>query len=62
MQCTRSEGRPLGRRLRFRPPEQTTTLQLIRPSSDMRAHRTILPGNAVGTVFRALREGLPVPH
>jgi Rap1a immunity proteins len=42
------------------PPEQTTTLQLIQ--SFVRyagAHRTELQGNAVVTVFRALREAYP---
>ena len=42
------------------PPEQTTTLQLIQ--SFVRyahAHRSELQGNAVVTVFRALREAYP---
>jgi Rap1a immunity proteins len=42
------------------PPEQTTTLQLIR--SFIRyasAHRSELPGNAAVVVFRALREAYP---
>jgi Rap1a immunity proteins len=42
------------------PPEQTTTLQLIRSFVRYaRAHRRELPGNAVVAVFRALREAYP---
>jgi hypothetical protein len=42
------------------PPEQTTTLQLIRSFVRYaRAHRSELPGNAVVVVFRALREAYP---
>jgi hypothetical protein len=42
------------------PPEQTTTLQLIRSFVRYaRAHRSALPGNAVVEVFRALREAYP---
>jgi hypothetical protein len=42
------------------PPEQTTTLQLIRSFVRYaRAHRRELPANAVVTVFRALREAYP---
>jgi hypothetical protein len=42
------------------PPEQTTTLQLIRSFARYaRAHRSELPGNAVVAVFRALREAYP---
>ena len=42
------------------PPEQTTTLQLIQSFVQYaRAHRAELQGNAVVTVFRALREAYP---
>jgi len=42
------------------PPDQTTTLQLIQSFVRYaRAHRSELPGNAVVTVFRALREAYP---
>ena len=42
------------------PPEQTTTLQLVRSFvRSARAHRSELPGNAVLAVFRALRETYP---
>jgi hypothetical protein len=42
------------------PPEQTTTLQLIRSFVRYaRAHRSELPGNAVVAVFRALRGAYP---
>jgi Rap1a immunity proteins len=42
------------------PPEQTTTLQLIRSFARYaRAHRSELPGNAVVAVFLALREAYP---
>jgi Rap1a immunity proteins len=42
------------------PPEQTTTLQLIRSFVRYaRAHRSELPGNAVVGVFQALREAYP---
>jgi Rap1a immunity proteins len=42
------------------PPEQTTTLQLIRSFVRYaREHRRELPANAVVTVFRALREAYP---
>jgi Rap1a immunity proteins len=42
------------------PPEQTTTLQLIRSFVRYaRSHRGELPGNAVVAVFRALREAYP---
>jgi Ssp1 endopeptidase immunity protein Rap1a len=42
------------------PPEQTTTLQLIRSFVRYaRAHRNELPHNAVVAVFRALREAYP---
>jgi Rap1a immunity proteins len=42
------------------PPEQTTTLQLIRSFVRYaRAHRSELPGNAVVAVFLALREAYP---
>jgi Ssp1 endopeptidase immunity protein Rap1a len=42
------------------PPEQTTTLQLIRSFVRYaRAHRHELPANGVVTVFRALREAYP---
>jgi hypothetical protein len=42
------------------PPEQTTTLHLIRSFVRYaRAHRSELPGNAVVAVFRALREAYP---
>jgi hypothetical protein len=42
------------------PPEQTTTLQLIRSFVRYaRAHRSELPNNAVVAVFRALREAYP---
>jgi Rap1a immunity proteins len=42
------------------PPEQTTTLQLIRSFVRYaRAHRSQLPGNAVVAVFRALRQAYP---
>jgi len=42
------------------PPEQTTTLQLIRSFAGYaRAHRSELQGNAVVVVFRALREAYP---
>jgi hypothetical protein len=42
------------------PPEQTTTLQLIRSFIRYaRAHRSELAGNAVLGVFRALREAYP---
>src|SRR5262245_59882653 len=42
------------------PPEQTTTLQLIRSFVRYaRGHRSELPGNAVVVVFRALREAYP---
>jgi hypothetical protein len=42
------------------PPEQTTTLQLIRSFVRYaRAHRRELPGNAVVAVFRALRGVYP---
>jgi Rap1a immunity proteins len=44
------------------PPEQTTTLQLIRSFVRYaRAHRSELVGNAVVAVFRALREAYPCP-
>jgi hypothetical protein len=42
------------------PPEQTTTLQLIRSFVRYaRAHRNELPDNAVLAVFRALRGAYP---
>ena len=42
------------------PPEQTTTLQLIRSFVRYaRAHRSELPNNAVVAVFRALRGAYP---
>jgi Rap1a immunity proteins len=42
------------------PPEETTTLQVIRSFVRYaRAHRSELPGNAVVAVFRALRETYP---
>ena len=42
------------------PPEETTTLQLIRSFVRYaRAHRSELPSNAVVAVFRALREAYP---
>jgi hypothetical protein len=42
------------------PPEQTTTLQLIRSFVRYaRAHRRQLPGNAVVAVFRAVRRAYP---
>jgi hypothetical protein len=42
------------------PPEQTTTLQLIRSFVRYaRAHRSELPDNAVVAVFRALRGAYP---
>jgi hypothetical protein len=42
------------------PPEQTTTLQLIRSFVRYaRAHRKELPDNAVVAVFRALRGAYP---
>ena len=42
------------------PPEQTTTLQVIRSFVRYaRAHRSQLPGNAVVAVFRALRQAYP---
>jgi hypothetical protein len=42
------------------PPEQTTTLQLIRLFIRYaRTHRTELPGNALVAVFRALRAAYP---
>ena len=42
------------------PPEQTTTLQLIRSFVRYaRAHRRELPDNAVVAVFRTLREAYP---
>jgi hypothetical protein len=42
------------------PPEQTTTLQLIRSFIRYaRAHRSELPGNAAVVVFRALRGAYP---
>jgi hypothetical protein len=42
------------------PPEQATTLQLIRSFVRYaRAHRSELPGNAVVAVFRALRRAYP---
>ena len=42
------------------PPEQMTTLQLIRSFVRYaRAHRSELQGNAVVVVFRALREAYP---
>jgi Rap1a immunity proteins len=42
------------------PPEETTTLQLVRSFVRYaRAHRRELPGNAVVAVFRALREDYP---
>jgi hypothetical protein len=42
------------------PPEETTTLQLIRSFVRYaRAHRSELPGNAVVAVFRALRRDYP---
>src|SRR5262249_45135348 len=44
------------------PPEQTTTLQLIRSFVRYaRAHDSELLGNAVVAVFRALREAYPCP-
>jgi len=45
------------------PPEQTTTLQLIRSFVRYaRAHPSELLGNAVVAVFRALGEAYPCPH
>jgi hypothetical protein len=42
------------------PPEQTTTLQLVRSFVRYaRSHHSELPGNAVLAVFRALRETYP---
>jgi hypothetical protein len=42
------------------PPEQTTTLQLIRSFVRYaRAHRSELPTNAVVAVFRSLRRAYP---
>jgi hypothetical protein len=42
------------------PPEQTTTLQLIRSFVRYaRAHRSELPTNAVVAVFRPLRRAYP---
>jgi len=42
------------------PPEETTTLQLVRSFVRYaRAHRSELPSNAVVAVFRALREAYP---
>ena len=42
------------------PPDQTTTMQLIQSFVRYaRAHRSELQGNAVVTVFRALREAYP---
>jgi hypothetical protein len=42
------------------PPEQTTTLQLLRSFARYaRAHRGELPDNAVAAVFLALREAYP---
>jgi hypothetical protein len=44
------------------PPEQTTTLELIRSFVRYaRAHRSQLLVNAVVAVFRALREAYPCP-
>ena len=45
------------------PPEETTTLQLVRSFVRYaRAHHRELPGNAVVAVFRALREAYPCRH
>jgi hypothetical protein len=42
------------------PPEETTTLQLVRSFVRYaRAHHRELPGNPVVAVFRALREDYP---